>query len=103
MARFDVYRPTKRHPLIAYFLDVQAAILARDLETRVVVPLVPRAKLHAPTNRLHPTFEIDGETFVAIIPELAGIGVERIGAKVCSLSQHRTEIVDAIDFLMQGF
>ncbi|MQP64074.1 plasmid maintenance protein CcdB [Niveispirillum sp. SYP-B3756] len=60
MARFDVY------PLgsgTGYVLDVQANLL-RDLNTRMVVPLVARSQAPKPISRLNPIFRVMGEDFV---------------------------------------
>ena len=35
--------------------------------------------------------------------ELAGVAVNSLGDKVCSLKEHRNEIIAAIDFLVTGF
>ncbi|HTY20029.1 MAG TPA: CcdB family protein [Geobacteraceae bacterium] len=35
--------------------------------------------------------------------ELAGINLHTLGDRVCSLKEHRTEIISALDFLFTGF
>lgn len=103
MARFDVYRPSRKHPEISYFLDVQATVLASELETRLVIPLVKLTRTHERGDRIHLVFEIEGVKHIAYVAEMGGVLVERLGARVCSLDAHHNEIVAAIDFLMQGF
>jgi toxin CcdB len=35
--------------------------------------------------------------------ELAGVNLYALGDKVCSLKEHRAEIIAALDFLFTGF
>jgi toxin CcdB len=103
VARFDIYRPAKKNSRVAFLLDVQAEGLSAILTTRVVVPLVRVTKTLRAARRLHPEFIIAGKTYAAIIPELAGVPVEFLGAKVASAAERHFEIVDAIDFVLQGY
>lgn len=55
MPKFDVFpNPTGN----GFLLDVQTDLLS-DLNTRVVVPLMPTASAPKPATRLNPTFTID--------------------------------------------
>ncbi len=58
MARFDVYQIGD-----AMVVDVQADILDH-FATRIVVPLVEIGQSPSPLKRLHPRFEVAGQTLV---------------------------------------
>ncbi len=99
MARFDVYRNEDGG---GYLLDIQADIL-RDLNTRVVVPLMRPKNAPIPAKRLNPTFQVSDETVVMVSQFMAAVPVAILRNPVTSLEPHRTEIVDAVDMLTQGF
>lgn len=104
MAQFDVYEnpnpETKKS--IPYLLDLQADLLD-DLTTRVVVPLVTVAAMGKGAKYLNPQFRIKRTTVVMSTAELAGVNRHVLGDTVCSLKEHRTEIIAALDFLFTGF
>ncbi len=102
MARFDVYRlPGRSGPLV---VDVQADLL-RDLMSRVVVPLEPKSSA-GPERlpRLEPEFRIAGEDYVFKPTDIAVLPAALLREPVTNLeSEHRSEVVAALDFLFQGF
>ena len=104
MAQFDVYAnpnpETKR--IIPYLLDVQADLLS-DLTTRVVVPLYSASAVNKAAQHLNPRFSIKRTGVIMSTAELAGVSVKNLGEKVCSLKEHRNEIIAALDFLISGF
>jgi toxin CcdB len=104
MAQFDVYAnpnpETKRS--IPYLLDVQTDLL-NDLTTRVVVPLYSASSMNKTATHLNPRFSIKRTTVTMSTAELAGVTVTSLGEKVCSLKEHRNEIIAALDFLITGF
>ena len=104
MAQFDVYEnqnpETKKY--IPYLLDVQADLLD-DLSTRVVVPLITAAAMGKAAKHLNPKFKILRTNVIMSTAELAGVDLRILGDKVCSLKEHRTEIIAALDFLFTGF
>ena len=73
------------------------------LSTRVVVPLFPAAAFGTPIGRIHPIVDIAGKPYVMVTNEIAGIHKRMIGEVVMSLANRHAEIVDAIDFLLQGY
>jgi toxin CcdB len=103
MARFDIYRPAKKSSRVAFLLDVQADGLSDSLKSRVVVPLVLVTQTLPAARRLHPEFSIEGKLYAAIAPELSGVPVEFLGVKVMSAAERHFEIVDALDFVFQGY
>ena len=104
MAQFTVCRnknPQTRST-VPLLLDIQNDLL-QDLETRVVVPLRPVSALQGQTlRRLMPVLEIEGERFIMVTPQMAGIPKSELGAPVTRVEQHRFEIIAAIDFLLTG-
>lgn len=105
MPQFTAYQnknaQTKKR--IPFLLDVQTVLLD-ELQTRVVVPLTSVEKSTAkPISRLTPLLKIDGENYLMLTPQLAGINKKEIGKAVADLSNSRTEIVAALDFLVTGF
>ena len=102
MARFDVFHNDARTKDVPYLLDVQADLLSH-LRTRVVVPLSPLAAFGKPMQRLNPVFEIKGEPHVMATSELVSVDRRMLGTLVGSLDEHHFTIVNAIDFLLQGF
>jgi len=99
MARFDVYANTDGG---GYLLDLQADIL-RDLNTRIVAPLMTTGDAPTPAKRLNPTFQIGDETVVMVTQFMAAVPVRILKQPVATLEPQHLEIIDAVDFLMQGF
>jgi len=104
MAQFDVY--TNPNPAtkktIPYLLDVQSDLL-NDLTTRVVIPLYALTAMSKAAQHLNPRFSIQGTDVIMSTAELAGVTLTTLGDKVCSLMEHRNEIIAALDFLITGF
>ena len=104
MAQFDVYEnqnPETRES-IPYLLDLQTDLLD-NLTTRVVAPLITVAAMGKGATYLNPQFKINRTTVIMSTAELAGVKLHVLGDKVCSLKEHRTEIIVALDFLFTGF
>lgn len=101
MAQFDVYRnpskiTSKKAP---YLLDIQNNLHSR-LHSRLVVPLVLGEK---PVRHLTPVFEIEGQTVVMYTMDMSSVMQDILTAKVTNIEEHRSVIVDALDFLVNGF
>ncbi|RII29878.1 MAG: plasmid maintenance protein CcdB [Geobacter sp.] len=104
MAQFDVYAnpnpETKQR--IPYLLDVQADLLG-NLATRVVVPLISAADVVKAAKHLNPQFSVKRTKVIMSTAELAGVTLNSLGTRICSLKEHRSEIIAALDFLITGF
>ncbi len=104
MSQFDVYSnpnsATKR--AIPYLLDIQNDLLS-NLATRVVVPLYSVSAMGKAAKHLNPQFSIKRTIVIMSTAELAGVSTNNLGSKVCSLKEHRNEIIAALDFLITGF
>ncbi len=102
MARFDIYRyASKSAPLL---VDVQADLLS-DLNSRVVVPLLPTAKTgNEELPRLKPKIEISGKDYILMTTDIGVVPVASLGKLIGNIEdEHRYTISDALDFLFQGF
>jgi toxin CcdB len=104
VAQFTVYenknpQSKKAFPLL---LDIQTNLLD-SLHTTVVVPLVdyPTHKDKA-FSQLTPILNIEGADYLMLTPQLAGIARKELGSAVCHMEHARTEIVNAVDFLLTG-
>jgi len=104
MSQFAVYRNANpdTQEAIPLLLDIQNHLLS-DLDTCVVVPLCRQEQLEGKVLRsLTPCLEIEGEPYVMLTPQLAGIPKKDLGPPVAELEAARFEIVAALDFLITG-
>jgi len=104
MAQFDVYenRNSKTRRLIPFLLDVQNDLLA-DLATTVVIPMCPATETKAlEMARLTPRLNINGQHYLLLTPQLAGIARKELGDMVVNVADYRDDIIGALDFLVTG-
>ena len=105
MAQYTVYRNKnpKSKAQIPFLLDVQSNLLS-ELGTRVVIPLFQKKSLKIkPLTKLTPEFQIDSKKLILMTPQLAGISIKELGEPVGDLTQHRVDIIAALDLLITGF
>lgn len=104
MAQFSVHKNKnpKTRSTYPYLVDVQSDLLS-DLGTRVVVPLIKRAGSSKKSIKtLMPIVRVDGQEFIMIVPQLAGILRRDLGDAVANVAQHRDDVVAALDLLITG-
>ena len=102
MPQFAVHRNKNRRTQtqFPFLVDVQADLLS-ELSSRVVIPLAKAPKLaKKPIDRLTPLVKIDGEEYILLTPQLAGIRSTELGPAVANLVGQRQIILAAIDFLI---
>jgi toxin CcdB len=99
MARFDVYRQKGGG---CHVLDCQADLLS-DLNTRLVVPLLPIDEAPQPAVRLNPIFDVAGERVVMVTQFAASVPLRELGDVVQSLDPEQDAITAALDMLITGF
>ena len=99
VSKFDVYPNPDG---IGYLLDVQANLL-EDLNTRVIVPLIPIDQAPEPTKRLNPIFRIDDADVVMLTHFLASVPRTVLRNPIKNLSENFAEITNALDMVFQGF
>ena len=99
MARFDVYT---NQGGAGFLLDVQADLITR-LNTRVVVPLLPRDAAPTPADRLNPVFEVQGSKVTMATQFMAAVPRSELTMLVANLDRESDAIFSAIDFLHNGW
>ena len=99
MAKYDVFSNPSSD---GFLLDVQTDLLS-DLNTRVVVPLLPKSRAPKPATRLNPVFDIDGHSVVMVTQFLAAVPVGILKSPIGNLSEEFDTVTTAVDMLMQGF
>jgi len=88
---------------VPFLLDVQSELLS-SLNTRVVVPLYrTQASRVQPIAHLTPQVSFQGQSLVAMVPEMAGMSRRDMGAPVGELVSARSAMLQAIDLLLTGF
>jgi toxin CcdB len=105
VAQFAVYRNKSPRSKATYpfLVDVQSDLLDQ-LQTRVVIPLTKASALaKRPLSNLTPALKFDGETYLLMTPQLAGVARTDLGALTGSLAEQGQVIVAAVDFLLVGF
>lgn len=100
MAQFDVF-PNPRGGEFPLLVDIQADLLSQ-LATRVVAPMMKRARYGKPITRLNPIAAVDDEEYVIVFQELAALPSSVLHHPVASLAAQRPELTAAIDLLFTG-
>ena len=96
MAQFDAH--TLGSGLV---IDCQSDLLGH-LNTRVVVPLIPRAEAPTPARRFNPVFTVGGAEYVMDTQFVSAVERRHLGAVIASLADRSFEITDAFDVLLSG-
>ena len=98
MAQFDVHKLKSGPGLV---MDCQSDLLSQ-LNTRLVVPLLPTDQAPEPAQRLNPRFELIGADHVMATQFAAAVRVSELGEVIASLRTSSFEIVGALDVLVSG-
>jgi toxin CcdB len=102
--QFDLYQNKNqaskgRFPLL---LDVQADLLS-EMQTRMVIPLAPKAAFaEKAISILMPTITVQDTEYLAVTGQMASIARSHLGGRVGNAGKHRQAIVTAIDLLFAG-
>ncbi|MEN8719230.1 MAG: CcdB family protein [Oceanococcaceae bacterium] len=99
MARFDVFEYSGG---AGFLVDVQSDLLS-GLNTRMVIPLLPRSKAPKPAQRLNPVVTLGGSELIVATQFMAAISDGELRTKVGSLASHQDDISAALDMLFLGF
>ena len=83
-------------------MDVQTDLLS-DLNTRVVVPLLPTSSAPKPATRLNPIFNLEGQPVVMATQFMAAVPNGILKTSVGKLDEEFEKVTSAIDMLIQGF
>jgi toxin CcdB len=98
MARFDAWPDPDGS---GWLLEVHADLL-RDLNTRVVVPLMPRDRAPLPAARLNPVLVVAGTGQVMVTQFLSAVPVALLKGAPVSLTAQAEPIMGALDLLLTG-
>lgn len=103
MAQFDVFP----HPVPALRRVYPLAICLRsDLipggDETSIAPLAPRRRFAAPSGRLAPVVQVDGEDYLVIIEKLTTVPERSLPRRIANLSRFRDPLLGAIDLLFYG-
>lgn len=99
MARYDVYVAPDGSGLL---LDVQTDLLD-GFDTRLVAPLIKASAALQRIKRLHPVFEIGGESYVMATQLLVAAPQSVLGEAKANLADRHDEIIAALDMIIHGF
>lgn len=99
MAQFDVFA---RRGGPGFLVDCQADSLSR-LNTRFVVPALPRESAPSLMGQLNPVLEIEGQNVVLMPQNAATVSMRELGRPIGSFAEHRYAIMNAIDMLLTGY
>ena len=105
MPQFTVYRnkSSRSKSTFPFLVDVQSDLL-EQLQTRVVIPLTRTAGVaKRPLSQLTPALTFDGDSYVLMTPQLAGVARSELGAPAGSLAGERNAIIAAMNFLLTGY
>lgn len=85
-----------------YFLSVQSDLVS-DLNSRLVIPLVPVTKLDASApEKLCPILEIASGKFALMTHQLTSIPASTLKNPIANFDHFSDEIIAAIDLLISG-
>jgi toxin CcdB len=104
MSQFTVYenKNARTRKAFPYVIDIQSELLD-GLQTTVVIPLCKASQLHHQIiPKLCPMVEINGEKFIALSQQLAGIDRSHLGKAITNLSEYRSQFIAALDFMLSG-
>lgn len=99
MARFDLYAVKGG---AGFLLDVQSDLLS-DLNTRIVIPVMPLSAAPRPARILNPVFDLAEAPHVLVTQFLSAVPIALLRAPAGSLAAQSEHVTRAIDFLHQGF
>lgn len=100
MPQFDVLR-TRGAAIYPLVVDLQSDVHGK-LTTRIVVPMVPRARYTQPTTRLTPIVTVRDDDYVLLFPLMAAAPKASLGEVVGSLAEQRATLIAALDLLITG-
>jgi toxin CcdB len=102
--KFAVYRNRnlRNRALFPFLVDVQPEMF-QDLETRIVIPLSNAFALQEfPLAYLTPELMLDGERYLLMTPQLAGVARADLGPHVGSMASQERAVSKAIEFLLMA-
>lgn len=104
MAQYDIYRnPNAALANQPAFFVVLQSDFVENLTTHLVAPLYDPQTIGPLPAKLGPPVTVEGDRYIAAMPQMAGVPKARMGAYAGSAREHRDAFTAAIDFLLSGF
>ncbi len=103
MKQFDLYRNSDDDTQSAYpyFVDVQSGLL-ENLNSRVVIPLVPSLTAKSYPKNLCPSIMINNKKHALMTHQITTVPASFLADKEGSLLLNRDDIISSLDFLFTG-
>ncbi len=103
MKQFDLYENTDTESKdgYPYFVDVQTNLLD-NLNSRVVIPLVPILEAKEYPKNLCPIVVVRNKKYALMTHQIASVASSFLESKEGSLLLNRDDIISALDFLLTG-
>lgn len=100
MARLDIWR-VHGSKTRGYLLEIQSDLHAA-LDTRAVIPLLPREALGPLNPLLNPSFEIGGQLWFLATQAIGTVRSTRLASRMGTLAESEDAVIKAIDHLLLG-
>lgn len=103
MSQFCVYAnadPLSRRE-VPCWLNVQSDLID-IVESRIVVPLIPKGQAGPLLTRLMPALPVAGKSMVMDTAQITSVPMQMLGRQVADLAGERSRIIEALDFLTHG-
>lgn len=97
MSRFDIYQMASGQRVVEVQADTHV-----NLATTLVIPLLEYGRIPS-KERISPTVQLGELKYIILTPNMAAVPRKTLGKAVGNIGHHRQQIVDAIDFLLQGY
>lgn len=103
MKQFDLYENADIDSKdgYPYFVDVQTDLLD-NLNSRVVIPLVPLKNAQEYPKNLCPSVIVNDKQYALMTHQIASVSSSFLDRKEGSLLLNREDIISALDFLLTG-
>ena len=102
MAQFDVYHNCAENAdKYPYVVILQSDLI--ELQGHHIVAPLSLSRRYQKALLTCPQVMIEGESWLAVIPQLAAIPFSFVGDRVASMQDKRTEIIASLDRLFTGF
>ncbi|MGL4490195.1 MAG: CcdB family protein [Rhizobiaceae bacterium] len=99
MAQYDVYA---NKGAAGYLMDIQSDLL-NQLNTRVVVPLLPVSHAPTPLRRLNPIMIVSDANYVFASQFMAAIEISELDTPLANFADQHDTIRAALDMVFIGF
>ena len=98
--QFNVYNdPENGNRML---LNVQADVLSQ-INSRIVIPLVPATPAISLIAKLNPVLNVNGTPMVLMTQQIAPIPIKALGPHITNLNSQSDVIANALDMLLKGF